>query len=153
MNRWMINTLLILALACFFAGIFLPLLTVSKFYIFNNEVSMWSGLMQLLESSQYGLFLALLLFSFVLPLSKLLLVLVMVNLRPARRGLSSRLFSWQLHHGKWSMLDVFVVALLVVTVKLGAVASVEVHAGIYFFAVAILLTMWISSRLAHSWSV
>ncbi len=50
------------------------------------------------------------------------------------------------------MLDVFVVALLVVTIKLGILADVEVHAGVYFFAAAVLASMAASllmSRLVH----
>ncbi len=54
--------------------------------------------------------------------------------------------------GRWSMLDVFVVALLVVTTKLGILADVEVHAGIYFFAASVLASMAASllmNRLVH----
>jgi paraquat-inducible protein A len=39
------------------------------------------------------------------------------------------------------MLDVFVVATLVVSVKLGSLAQVEVHYGLYAFAASVLLTM------------
>lgn len=49
--------------------------------------------------------------------------------------------NWLSHYGKWSMLDVFVVALLLVIVKLGVLATVEVHYGIYMYAVAGLLIM------------
>lgn len=49
--------------------------------------------------------------------------------------------NWLSHYGKWSMLDVFVVALLVVIVKLGVLATVEVHYGIYMYAAAGLLIM------------
>jgi paraquat-inducible protein A len=52
-------------------------------------------------------------------------------------------------YGKWSMLDVFVVALLVVAVKLGAVASVETHYGLYAFGSAVLLTMVITARVIY----
>ena len=49
--------------------------------------------------------------------------------------------------GKWSMLDVFVVAILIVTVKLGPLANVEPKIGIYVFTgailSAILTTMWV----------
>jgi paraquat-inducible protein A len=50
-------------------------------------------------------------------------------------------------YGKWSMLDVFVVAVLVVTVKLGAIANVEMHYGLYFFSAAVILTMIITARI------
>jgi paraquat-inducible protein A len=47
------------------------------------------------------------------------------------------------------MLDVFIVAILVVTVKLGAIASVEARYGIYLFTVAVLLTMYVTSRVVN----
>ena len=49
--------------------------------------------------------------------------------------------NWVSHYGKWSMLDVFVVALLLVIVKLGVLATVKVHYGIYMYAAAGLLIM------------
>ena len=45
------------------------------------------------------------------------------------------------------MLDVFVVAVLVAAVKLGAVADVEMRFGLYAFAASVLLTMFITSRI------
>ena len=43
--------------------------------------------------------------------------------------------------GKWSMLDVFVVAILIVLVKLGPLAKIQPQQGVYWFAAAILLSM------------
>ena len=51
--------------------------------------------------------------------------------------------------GKWSMLDVFVVALLLVSLKLGALAKVEVHYGLYFFTASVILTMALSFWIYH----
>ena len=45
------------------------------------------------------------------------------------------------------MLDVFVVAVLVVAVKLGAIASVEMRFGLYSFATAVVLTMYVTARV------
>jgi len=50
-------------------------------------------------------------------------------------------------YGKWSMLDVFVVAVLLATVKLGAVANVQLHYGLYLFAAAVILTMIVTARV------
>jgi paraquat-inducible protein A len=47
--------------------------------------------------------------------------------------------------GKWSMLDVFVTAIFIVWIKLGALASAKAENGIYFFAASVLLTMILSS--------
>ena len=45
------------------------------------------------------------------------------------------------------MLDVFVVAILIVAVKLGYIFDVQVHIGLYAFSVAVLLTMYITARV------
>ena len=49
--------------------------------------------------------------------------------------------------GKWSMLDVFMAAIVVAILTLGAVASVEPHPGLYVFGGAIVLAMMASHRL------
>ena len=58
-----------------------------------------------------------------------------------------RLLHWIGQFGKWSMLDVFVAALLIVTVRLGAIADVEVHFGLYAFAASVVLTMLATSKV------
>ena len=50
-------------------------------------------------------------------------------------------------YGRWAMLDVLVVAILVVTVKLGAIASIEVHYGLFTFGAAVLLIMFVTNRV------
>jgi len=51
--------------------------------------------------------------------------------------------------GKWSMLDVFVVAILIVLVKLGPLAKIQPQRGVYWFASAILLSMITSMYIDH----
>nr|WP_310735734.1 paraquat-inducible protein A [Psychromonas sp. SR45-3] len=40
------------------------------------------------------------------------------------------------------------VAMLIVTVKLGVIASIQVHAGLYLFGIAVLLLMFITSNVS-----
>jgi paraquat-inducible protein A len=47
------------------------------------------------------------------------------------------------------MLDVFVVALLVVSVKLGSLAQARVEVGIYAFAASVILTMLLSAWIGR----
>ena len=49
--------------------------------------------------------------------------------------------------GKWSMLDVFVVALTVVALNISLVTDVQVHAGIYVFTAAVILSMGLVRRV------
>ena len=53
-------------------------------------------------------------------------------------------FKFVSHMGKWSMLDVFVVAILVLTVKSGGVASVRVEGGFFSFFASVMLTQFAS---------
>jgi len=43
--------------------------------------------------------------------------------------------------GKWSMLDVFVIAIIIVPIKLGALASAKAEIGIYYFGASIILAI------------
>ena len=94
---------------------------------------------------QYLLFIILLTFSILLPVAKIILLFRFWHEDSATRQQLERFMNWLSHYGKWSMLDVFVVALLVVIVKLGVLATVEVHYGIYLYAAAGLLIMMTTS--------
>lgn len=52
-------------------------------------------------------------------------------------------------YGRWAMLDVMVVAVLIVAVKLGAIVSVEIHYGLFVFGAAVLLIMLVTRRVVH----
>jgi paraquat-inducible protein A len=43
--------------------------------------------------------------------------------------------------GRWSMLDIYVVTILVALVHLGALANIEAGAGAIFFAAVVVITM------------
>lgn len=44
--------------------------------------------------------------------------------------------------GRWSMVDVYVVTILVALVHLGALASVEAELGAFFFGAVVVLTIF-----------
>jgi paraquat-inducible protein A len=48
--------------------------------------------------------------------------------------------------GKWSMLDVFLVAIFVALVKLGTIATINPEPGIVAFAAVVVLTMIASAN-------
>jgi paraquat-inducible protein A len=143
------NLLLLAAFVLFGIGIIAPILTFEKFFIFSNRVSILSGLFQLLTEGHPVLFILILVFSIVLPCAKLFLLFRVWNGRFENREKHERLLHWIARYGKWSMLDVFVAAMLIVTVRLGAIADVEVHYGLYCFAASVVLTMLATSRVAN----
>ena len=140
--------------AFFLLGVLWPLITIKKhvgWWIFtlvdeSNTVSLASGLIDLFSNGHLFLFCVIFTFSIVFPTLKLgvLLVLWYRGVAPADEA------RW-LHRlaitGKWSMLDVLVVSLLVVILKLGDLVAVEVHLGVFFFALSVILSMLITARV------
>ena len=51
-----VNLLLVLAAALLFYGLQAPILTLEKFYLFSNTVSLLSALQQLAREAEWGLF-------------------------------------------------------------------------------------------------
>lgn len=133
--------LLLLSAVLLLVGIFAPMMTLSKFVWIENSFSLFAGTLQLYKDGQYLLFIILLTFSILLPIAKLILLFRFWHAESSSRQQLEHFMAWISHYGKWSMLDVFVVALLLVIVKLGVLATVEVHYGIYMYAAGGILIM------------
>lgn len=144
-----VNVLLLLALGLLFFGLQAPILTLEKFYIFSNTVSLLSGLQQLAREAEWGLFVLVSAFSVLFPILKILMLFLIWNFDPSQGERHRRHLRWLGTYGKWSMLDVFVVALLVVSVKLGSLAEARVEIGIYAFAASVVLTMLLSAWISR----
>ncbi|MEZ5477611.1 MAG: paraquat-inducible protein A [Thiolinea sp.] len=151
LQRWVFNGLLVLALAAFLHGVFAPLMELEKLWFFNNQYSLYSSLQTLWLHGEHFLFFFLLVFSVLTPLVKMAGLALVVNTSRAFHRAHERFLYVLETWGKWSMLDVFVVALLFVSVKLGSLANVTVHEGLYWFGGAVLLVQGLSAWL--SWWV
>jgi paraquat-inducible protein A len=131
----------------FVVGIFAPMLTISQFIVISSSFSVFSGVVELLTNGQYPLFLVVAGFSIVLPLMKLWVLLRLTSRHPMTGSKLKRTLSLMHEYGRWAMLDVLVVAILIVTVKLGTIASLQIHYGLYVFGAAVLLIMLITGRV------
>jgi len=124
----------------------LPILSMGRLG-FQNESTIWQGVVDLWKSGTPGIAVLVLLCSIIIPLVKIV-------------GLFYLCVSWQMHSsiqnskllrfieiiGRWSMLDVFLVAILVAIVKLGSFASVKPELGLVAFAGVVVLTMIASAN-------
>ncbi|HEC05027.1 MAG TPA: paraquat-inducible protein A [Thiothrix sp.] len=147
-----IDLLLLAALVSLVVGITAPLMTLEKLYFFENRISLIGAVTQLFEKKEWILFVVIGLFSLCLPFIKITSLMAILHIPHQGNSFLDKLLRWIEHWGKWSMLDVFVVALLLVSVKLGALAKVTVHYGVYVFAGSVILTMIVSfwiDRLAR----
>jgi len=143
--RW----LLLIACVLFVAGIIAPMMTISRFLVVTNTFSVLSGITELFRNGNYILFLVVAAFSVVLPLFKIV-VLYRIVARHRHAGEQLSRYLHLMHrYGRWAMLDVMVVAVLIVTVKLGAIASIQVHYGLYVFGAAVLLIMLVTGLVVR----
>lgn len=107
--------------------------------------TIFSGIAGLFDQGLWPLGVLVFAASFLVPFLKLAGIgwLLIATRRPAphRARTLTRLYATLDFIGRWSMLDVFLVAFLSGAVQFGAVAQVEPHRGIVAFGAAVVLTM------------
>jgi len=123
------------------AGLVLPMLTITQFIVVSNDFSVISGITELWKAGQYVLFVVIGCFSVIVPLAKIALLFKLLQNDDRPHPIKMKLLSLMHDYGRWAMLDVMVVAMLIVTVKMGAIASIQIHPGLYVFGAAVLLIM------------
>lgn len=144
-----IPVLIIVALLLFGTGVFFPFFHVTKFWVFDDAVSVVGGIITLFREGEYFLFAVLTLFTLVFPCVKLGLLGVVWLEREHDLARVRRLHGWVESLGKWSMLDVFVVAILIVAMKSAAVADISIGFGLYLFTFSVVVTQFVSAWVAR----
>ena len=145
-SRFAVPALLVAAFALFITGIFFPFFHVTKFWVFDSAVSVFGGIVTLFHEGEYFLFAVLTLFTLVFPCIKLGLLTLIWLEREHDLARIRRLHHWVESFGRWSMLDVFVVAILVVAMKSAAIADIHIGAGLYLFTFSVIAT-----QIASAW--
>jgi len=143
-SGWAILLILLAAVGLFVAGIFLPFTSVTKLWLFENQISVYRGLIILWKESELFLFLILFVFTVCFPFVKINALLCLWLYPGLTVDRAKAFFKFVANMGKWSMLDVFVVAILVLTVKSGGVASIKVQSGFFLFFISVMLTQFAS---------
>lgn len=123
----------------------LPVLTVNQLGSPRTD-TIFSGVRALQQDGLCGIAAIVFTASFLVPLLKLVSLGWLIRAAhrepsPRRRGLT-RLYAFVKFIGRWSMLDVFLVAFLTGAVQFGAVASVRPEPGVIAFAAAVVLTIF-----------
>lgn len=137
-----IPLLLMCALVCLVVGLVTPIMEVRNLWVFHGAYSIVDGVLILIDQGDLVIAAILAAFSILLPIGKILVLMVLW--RRLRLGVpkSSRLPALLETIGKWSMLDVFVVALVVVIAKTSFVADASFGSAIGPFIAAIVLTVY-----------
>jgi paraquat-inducible protein A len=121
------------------AGLSLPVMEL-RTALRDRSYSVVTGIVDLASGGNVLLAGVVFLFSVVFPIAKLVALLAVSELR-LPRGRRARVLRTLAVLGRWSMLDVFVIVVLVGAVRLGWLSSGRPRAGIYVFGAAILLSM------------
>lgn len=110
-----------------------------------QEDTIWSGIVFLWLDGSWALALLVFFASMVVPLVKLLVLGALAwSVQARMRGallLRTRLYRMVESVGRWSMLDIYVVTLLVGLVQLRSVASIQAGSGALAFGAVVVLTM------------
>ena len=129
-----------LGLLTLIPALFLPAVTIERFGALSTY-SIVSSVLELVNAGNVLIAGIIFLFSALFPVLKLALVLYLAMRPTPRAGDSGRsLVKLMLAAGKYSMLDVFVIALLIVAFKLGGVIKAEIDFGLYLFILSIVLS-------------
>lgn len=103
------------------------------------------GVVDLWNSDAYVIAVVIFLASIVIPIGKILvLIWLCISLKLKKQShFKERTFLYALTHwiGRWSMIDVFVVAILVALLQLGGLLTVEPGIGTLAFAMVVITTM------------
>ncbi len=136
---------LVLAAAILYipANILPVMLTVSMGSVQSDTIL--SGVIYLLVNGMWPLALIIFLASVFVPMMKLMVLvylLISVQFKFKRRAKDrTHLYRFIESVGRWSMVDIYVVTILVALVKMGSLATVEAQPGAVAFAAVVVLTM------------
>jgi paraquat-inducible protein A len=123
----------------------LPVTITTSFGMVQSDTIM-SGVIYFMHSGSWPVALIIFVASIFVPILKLIILSFLLisvqghwEWRPVDR---TRLYRLTEAIGRWSMLDVFVVTILVALVHLGALANIEAGPGALFFAAVVVVTMF-----------
>ena len=136
--------LLITAAIIYVPANVLPIMTVSS--LGQGEPStIMSGVIELVQHGMIPIATVVFIASILVPTFKLVGIALLLFSVQRRQPLSARQRIWMYRFiefiGRWSMLDIFVIAILVAVVNFGRIASVEANLGAVAFASVVILTM------------
>lgn len=139
---WWLGPAMLLSLGLLVVAWFLPTMTVEKVpWIWSTKFSIWRVIGGLYADGEYFILAVIVLFSMVFPVVKLLAGLWVWARVDALSNGARRAVGFVGTLGKWSMVDVFVVALLVAAIQVSIITNVAIHSGIYVFTGAVLASI------------
>ena len=136
--------LVIAAAVCYVPANVLPVMNVTSFGEVASD-TIFSGVVYFLTHGMWPLALVVFVASIFVPVLKLaILTFLLISVergsswRPVER---TRLYRITEAIGRWSMVDIFAITILVALVRLGNLASIDAGPGAVFFGAVVVITM------------
>ena len=135
----------IAALIMFIPANLFPMMVV--YTLGNAEAStIMEGIILFIKFDMIPVAIVIFIASFIVPLSKIVVLFVLIFSVKRKNKLTLKQQT-KLYHlveflGPWSMLDVFVVAVMAAVVDLGFLTSIEADVGIVYFTLMVIFTMF-----------
>ncbi len=133
--------LLLSALGTLILGLTIPILRVEKFFLFEDLISIVGAIDELARSGEYLLALVILLFSVVFPTIKIFVADYIWRARNVEHRSVQKAVKLIDFLGKWSMLDVFIVGMIVISAKSSGMANATSQPGMYYFGASVICSM------------
>jgi paraquat-inducible protein A len=130
------------ALVFYFPANLFPFMTI-ELYGNRNSSTIWGGITSLADSGSWFLAVIVFLASILIPFIKLLILffLSVTSSDPKHKKFKTKLYHIVEAIGRWSMLDIFLLAVLVAMMKLGHWTSVQPEIGSALFALVVIFTL------------
>ena len=136
--------LTICAILLYIPAMLYPMMEITKLGI-KTESTIIEGVVSFLEYENYFIAFVIFTASVIIPLVKLLgLLLIFISLKidiKIRNKNKNRIFKFIHLIGKWSMIDIYVVAILASTIQVGELFNIKSGLAATSFALVVILTM------------
>ncbi len=124
----------------YWPAILLPILTIEKMG-HQHESSILMGTIDLIRQGSWFVGAVVLVFSIIFPLAKIVLLLELSLLEMFHRRHRALTYRLMEAAGRWSMMDVMLLAFLVMLIKLGSIVEFRFGPAVIAFSLCVAMSM------------
>lgn len=138
------------AMVLYFPANVYPLMTMQYSGTYHYT-TIWDGIRTLYDENMLITATIVLMASIIIPVFKLLslFIIIITEYFNVAYAIRTSLLALVDYIGRWSMLDIFLVAIMVALVKFGSFATVSADSGTYLLGCVVILTMLASASLSE----
>jgi len=146
-DRWL-GLVLLAALVLLAFGLFLPAIEITSLFFLGREFSLFDGVFSFFAAGDYFLFVVTLVFTILFPTFKILAGLVLWHAADVSNRFAGTLLDALAAASKWSMLDVFIIALVVLAADGRLFSGADIRVGVVIFSISVVISTWAVRRLS-----